>query len=296
MEGVTIHRLGNTLVADIDSLTALHAFAQQPANFERNKYIWGENNTHRWAQSIGAERYYGCSVAKVDEVLRTNSWPEGAKRVMEAMDELQACDAPRSVRRTVRWADQGDSLDIHRVYSGQLDQAWRKVGPRRRVATRNISLFVNITINAGTDHSVMFWTGAAVLKLADMLTNAGYNVEIVVIETGGDCTIGHNVFEGGTIRHTVINTLVKAASAPLDVDSLAVSMCFPAFLRHLMFKAECALPVHTNLGRAATYRSIVSQELDSRNIILCEGMRSAHDAMRWVNEQVETVELGEQAA
>ena len=144
-------------------------------------------------------------------------------------------------------ADQGDELDIHAVYSGGLDRAWsrkRRKNARSRMSVRLVAQM------GGSRHMVaeeMFWRGAAVVKLAELLEESSYRVEIVGADWHEvDRSI---VFGDEKLAAAVIGSfIVKDAGAPMDIEAVAGVLCNAGFFRTYGFRAAYAAPSHALRG------------------------------------------------
>lgn len=288
-EGVTVEKDGKTWLVNADSIVTLAELADKP--YRRNTEKWNEI-ARRNKSPIGRETdWWGVANAEENRrIIASGMWPEGVKRMQAALDTL-ATPLPVSVRRAPRWSDQGDELDIHRVNNGQLDSAWRRSGPRRRTGNRSVTIMANVSINAGTSSEVLFWKGAAAMKLADVLTTAGYSVEVAAaFATKG--------MDRSYCQNACLTTVIKPARAPLDLNALAVSICLAGFFRHVMFKALLAIPtdVNSGLGHSERYRDVVSTEMDPRQLIECEGISDARQANVWISKQIAMLESNEQEA
>lgn len=175
-------------------------------------------------------------------------WPEGAERVRKMMDNIDA-PAPLSLRRKVQRADQGDELDVHSVYRGDLDHAWTR---RRRQNTRS-RMSVRLVAQCGgsrhMDAEEMFWRGAAVVKLAELLEESSYRVELVgtewhEVETGWLAS-DEDKKRGATVINSFI---VKDAGAPRDVEQVAGVLCNAGFFRTYGFRSAYAAAEHVWRG------------------------------------------------
>lgn len=177
-------------------------------------------------------RWLGASSACEAANRVTHGWPEGAQRVKEQMESLEIT-APMSVRRRRTRTDQGDELDVHRVYRGDLDHAWTA---RKRREVRSpvlVRLVAQVNLLADMEAEALFWRGAAIVKLADLLVDAGYNVEIV----GAVAT--------SKIARTPTDYCVtfplKESTQPLDIEQLAGVVCNAGFHRLFGFRAYLGL-------------------------------------------------------
>lgn len=243
-----------------------------------------KSNQHKWADvetgaiSSDTVEWYGVAggVAAVRRVI-SHGWADGAAKVRAALEDLGGVPVPRSVRRVRQWADQGDALDIHRVWSGQLDAAWQRTRRLQRPGSQQVTIAANVTAMAGVDGRELFWRGAAVLKLADLLTAAGYNVKIVAVrDTRLAYTDGYGIVQRVT---------VKEPTAPLDLDALAATVCLAGFFRTVLFQCQC----NSNGGRKVTSERGFSRVYkgDGEEIVGVEQCRNAESARRWIEQAIE---------
>lgn len=210
------------------------------ANFSLRKHI----KSHGADMSI-VRKWLGADSPKEAMERVTKGWPEGAQRALSMTDGMDA-EPPESIKRRMQKADQGDELDVHSVYRGDLNRAWtrRHRSPMRsRLTVRLVArIDGSFVVNAET----LFWRGAAVLKLSDMLEAAGYRVEIV----GAQYT---NV--GGGDHGIIDSFIVKGAGDPLDVELVAGVICNAGFYRTYGFRAHYANSTHTHLIQERTLLS-----------------------------------------
>jgi hypothetical protein len=173
-------------------------------------------------------RYWGSvkDNAALAALLR-EGWAEGAEKIMDLAAELRPLiPSPMGPRRRLRWSDQGDSLEMGRVYSGQLDRAWRSMPRQRDRAPRVISIDADVGQNAGVDAEDLFWAGAAAVALTDALEDAGYRVELF--------STSASYLPGGGVALTRL--VAKRAQEPLNPVLAAALVSHPATFRwyHLM--------------------------------------------------------------
>lgn len=217
-------------------------------------------------------------------ICRAGVWPEGMARLERELAGFEALPAT-SVRRAQVWADQGDTLDIHRVNSGQLDLAWRRTRRQSCRASRNLVLAFPLMIASSQSADKLFWCGAAALKFTDILTAAGYNVTLLGT---------HGTTNGGHTSHDSL--IVKAAEAPLDVESLIVAVAFPGFTRTVGFTAICSndFNVTSGLGTAIydDPAPLAALNLPKENLIrgLFASVHSRETARAWLAAQLAKLE------
>lgn len=199
-----------------------------------------EPNAHRPSTWLGAPTFQAAA-ARV-----THGWPEGAERVRRNMADIEI-NAPMSVKRRRSRADQGDELDIHRVYRGDLAHAWSARTRREVRSPLLVRIVVQTNLLAATAFEDMFWRGAACAKFADLLVDAGYNVEII----GAVATESM----GGRDGEYLVTFPLKEATAPLDIESLCGVVCNAAFHRMFGFRMYQYLAnVPMRIGGAASNR------------------------------------------
>jgi hypothetical protein len=210
--------------------------------------------------------------------LADTGWQRGVDRITEAMEGITDAVTPKSVRRRRVWSDQGDALDIHRVYSGQLDTAWTRTVRSPANARILQTVVVDSLDSGGVSADVIFWRGAAVVTLADRLQAAGYAVEVVSAWTGKVSSTGERM---------VCRVVCKPHSAPLDLPTLAATVACPAFFRMLghAWQVGCSRKPPSAAGMQVD--SIRAQPGE----ILCpKTIRDADTARAWVNSMIAELE------
>lgn len=232
-----------------DSIEAYKAdVADLSKGTKRNREFWKEyagnvnGYVHRGNEWFGP---FGTNIAEATKALQ--GWQDGMRDVIKLGESLDVPPPVSTVRR-IRKSDQGDELDLQDVYAGRLDTAWR-VAKRDHRATRSREIWLSncMGINFLTTGKVLYWRGAAVLALADMLTLAGYSVGILA-----------NVQQdrwnerGDTVRLEVV---IKDPLAPLDLGALTGALVNPGFYRVLYWKwcSTRDTDLNDGLGRPHDY-------------------------------------------
>lgn len=189
-------------------------------------YVKSHGNDSRWTPD-----WTGCTSAAQFKERVLRGWAEGADK----LSTLSTRDInPTSVRRRRVRGDQGDELDIHSVYRGDLSRAWTRTRRQARQGTnRSVTIVCNICASASVDSERLFWRGASVLKLADALTTAGYSVRIVAGQ--GGFGIDASCKESCGVLFDV-----KAEDQPLDVADLASIVALTGYFRTVGFAAIVA--------------------------------------------------------
>ena len=272
---------GDDTYRHFDSLRDFCALKPHPVN--------AEYKLERDRDASQAQAWYG--VDDLQTALRicdTQTWPEGLARMREELDLMVDVPIPHSIKRRSVWGDQGDTLDIHRVYSGQLDRAWRRTVRRTRPASQSIVIITPLTIARANHADKAFWCGAAVIKLSDVLTQAGYNVSIIGMHSTASAVSNNRAFD---------SVVVKQAEAPLDVEALVASIAFAGFMRTKCFISINALPWRVGneswapMGLHCSYEEqlIVRLNLPASSIVkgVEDSVRDRTTAVTWVTRHLD---------
>lgn len=224
----------------------------EPFDFVKLDWKKSENKSHAERSLTGISRVPSetwLGAPNADEMYRRlkEGWPDGSRRLLEiATRDIN----PTSVRRRRERADQGAELDIHAVYRGDLSRAWMRTRRRSGSGVRSVTIVINLAANWRTTSEQLFWRGAAALRLAASLTEAGYSVAIV------GATGGRNV-DSRDKMDLVQCVSIKDEDQPLDLDKLAALTAMPGYFRTALFAGICyhadlrGFTVADNLGEAA---------------------------------------------
>lgn len=251
--------------------------------YATSKAAGGEYGDEDW---LGAP-----SIEALNERL-TRGWPEG----VEKLQQIATRDIdPVSIRRRRVRGDQGDELDMQAVYRGDLARAWTRTRRQSRAgANRTITLVCNLSDSAGISASQLYWRGAAVLKLADSLTQAGYGVGIYgaisTRQASDDDTVDGCQF-----------VEIKATDSPLDLSQLAALTAMPGWFRTRGFAGiitacDLAGKVYgSGLGRPEhEMLPEYAEMLGLTNCFIQPKVNSKDAAEKWIDEvmaKIETPEL-----
>ena len=214
---------------------------------------WRTNHSHYWGHIRNNQH--------LTEVIR-DGWSEGAEKIIKLSDKLRALvPMPVGTRRKLRWSDQGDEVEMHRVYTGQLDQAWRSYPRQRDRAPRVISIDVDIGHNNNVSSEDLFWSGAAAVALTDALELAGYRVELFA-------TWGSAHGSG----HTLTRFRAKAANQSCSPTSVAALVALPATFRYygLISNVLHSGEVGCDFGHATDVRPMLDACARQAHICLSE--------------------------
>jgi len=161
-------------------------------------------------------------------------WKEGGERATKLADGLiDIVSQPKSIRRRIRWGDDGDEFDRERLIDGHLDSAWRSTHRQLAVATPIINIVTAWGGNSNRSHDQLFWSGAAAIALVRLLETAGYQTTLTSV-----CTNDLHSSDKGLI----VACRVKQAGEYLRPDAVASTICLGATYRTYLFLAWLAGP------------------------------------------------------
>lgn len=204
-------------------------FMKEQLDLSGNWRSWKDSQLRGFLRSQTDDTWYGAPSGEEAADRAVRGWAEGAERVRQMLADVEA-PTPVSVKRKLRRGDQGDELDIHAVYRGALDRAWSR---RQRTHHRS-RMTVRLALQVGGSKTMvadeMFWRGAAIAKLTEVLEDAGYGVEVVCAES---------TLQRSNVIHQLF--VLKDAGSPLNLDQLAGVVCNAGFFRTWCFRGMYAI-------------------------------------------------------
>ena len=274
---------GATRIAEFNSLSEYVAAAAVPAELHnarsQSEYLEPSARDEAW-HGIAADEATGeGQVALVARMLR-EGWPRGLEMLEDFARDMTPPAPPVNMRRRRSWGDQGDGVDMGRVWSGDLSRAWSRTARATARAPRNYTIHINPSQPWFEDSGRMVWRSVAGLVLADMLTTAGYSVEIRL--TVGTARAVSKA-SPAALLHSVI---VKPAGAPLDLQTLA-AVAHPLMVRAVDFSLRHRSVgdnlLADNVGFAARAQDI-APEWFARHAGAFVGLdvEDAHTARAWI--------------
>lgn len=249
---------------------------------------WRLDDQAEW-MGFGADEMQNTTSVKLTIKYIRDGWPRGLKLYDELSEAMTDTPVPTSIRRRSRWTDQGDDLEMQRVYSGDLDRAWRRTQRAPARGPQRVRIVVDALAHGGVDADVMAWRGVAAVALCDALVAAGYMVEMLSAWNG----YGYAGRQGQVDYRLAVVT--KAFHAPVDIATLLATNALPAFFRALGHLFQ-PLAARGPCGGSPAYlvRPLDATEYASDDAYLFvapQSINSARAAREWVAGCIEDIEI-----
>ncbi len=216
-------------------------------------------------------------------------WPEGIEVLERMLVDLGGTELPKPVsrKRKMRFAeDDGDELDYDRLRAGQA--FWRYTRRANTKGPATITIMVDVAANCQVNHQNILWRGAAAVALTKILEEAGYRVELWLIDKTVEVWANNNRNWDIDSMHAVC---LKRPGDVLDTSTLisAVSgWCF----RTVFFRALCAGSYHIDpsLGYARKPDDADLDEVsrDAKRVLIA-GVWNYEDAVNLIKNTVNSI-------
>jgi len=225
---VVFKKVGDDAIIELSNSTAaLDLPPRGPGNTALNT-----RDTHR-LNSMDHTSWYGCP-GKVALARLKEGWPEGVDEMRNCVRMLDVPAIPR--RRRARFGWDGE-IDVERVLFNE-PEPFRQ---HAKIMAPVVRLTVDVGANGGTSGGALKWRGTVSLAIADALTQAGFSVEIIVMENARYMWDG-NAPKGDT--YTILK--LKDAQAPLNLPLLAGAIMTAAVFRITMWRSWYRAPWDLN--------------------------------------------------
>lgn len=229
-----------------DSLEEMKAELPRLIKSPRQNFMTNEINNDTFINFKTNKEWIGCESAKMAYELMDNGWEDLLNELRPKVELLRkqidldtVTPVMMHVRRRKRHRqDYGDTLDIHRVWSGELDKAWeRPVRTERMSMTeRYATLFVDTGILGAIYFKQSVWRAAVALLVTEVMTRMGINTEVWV---GSSCYGCYTSYRAPYNAWTGVR--VKEYTQPLNDDRL-VALSSAAFHRLYNFRMRLSAP------------------------------------------------------
>ena len=187
-----------------------------------------------WIKGESPDLPQSMTVADLDEMAAGEGYAKGVERLAEFSAKLSSkVPVPESIRGRYKWSDEGDDYDVIRTYGGDFEHAFGGWKPAAYRGPRTVTLYITVGGNSAEDWQKMFWRAASGVAVADVLTKAGFNVEI------------YGLFCSGQISpqtYTISRTLVKRAGDFANLSTIAFATSLTAYFRQFGFRLHAFNP------------------------------------------------------
>ena len=248
---------------------------------------------------LGADWLGGLTSTDMAVEVGQAGYPEGrdavARLVSDAQGDpaLNALEVP-NVRRKRRFRDEGDTFDHERFYAGR-DDYWES---HKRDA-RGVAPVVSIVYGWGGVQTKtaeqLLWAGAAAFTAAEILSEAGYSVEVAAMN------LSRHTIYGKPDSHIGAIMQLKSPDQPITSGAIATG-CHAGIFRTMGFMLKLCndLPVddcmgstmdprnHFAPGGRATddERAALSSVLEGERVVIMPTAYNRHAAIQAVKDAV----------
>lgn len=180
-------------------------------------------------------------------------WAEGIETVENVMQKIMnsGLPTPKSRRRRPRWTeDTGHEVCPDRWMTGQPDY-WRDSRREVKSGPSTVCLLTNLDAISSDSPQAVMWRGAGAVAIADILENAGYNVDMHIWCRGN--SVYQNRYSG---QFTSIN--IKEPGEPVDVGGL-ITILTSWFTRAVVFGSFCCAKANSAGAHSAGYGGMNSR-------------------------------------
>lgn len=223
-------------------------------------FAGNDEDYNAWAASPSILGCPKIRSAKDFAAFARKGWPGAAEAYRREAKGFKVTPVERSFRRSTKWADDGDEIDVRRaIDAGSCDRAWQR-SHRTEGSTKlsGVTIAVNHSAAGGVDGSTMLWRAITAISLVDAIEGAGLSCRVLPFDQGnGGYTndLGRAAaHHGGGEIDEFIACVAKGYGEPVDLDRLLVAVCHPAVLRFGFFAAMLNAPLPTD----GTYGGAIS--------------------------------------
>jgi len=226
--------IGPAYFVELSGLEELSTIPDPHVENMNSERIWrGGKGGGKGDEGDGNQFCGGISrLSKLNAFYRSG-WEEGVTKMLNALAEIKGIPGAIAMRRRPSWEEQGDELSQDRLWSGQLDSAWRTTRRRRSPGTTHNRILLDLGGRAIRQPGDWFWRGAAAAWVCDSAEAAGRRVEVLGYSTGKNT-------HKGTYNGTIVTVPLKGAHEPLDLPRLVAGACHAATLRTGIFATRIA--------------------------------------------------------
>lgn len=192
--------------------------------------------------------------------LLRDGWPLGTDLAATLAERLkEQLPEPMDRRRRMHWRDRGDEVSMERLQLGQYDRMWRSTDRKVQLGTGAV---VTVAAQWGGNGNLtaqqLYWTGAALAALADLIDHCGLRCELLLIDAV------KWVARGGEPRYLAQVVRLKDAGDPVSLDTLVTVAAHAGVYRSVGLALTHLAPFDTTsgLGTACKLDEVLSTLLE----------------------------------
>jgi hypothetical protein len=219
-------------------------FAEFPSLFdfiemveEGRKPEYGWENMEYYDQGTDSWTY-GTHTNNIEKTKEALYYCNPPQPILDRIEELRTATSnlhsiqqlamkARSIKRRRVFAESGDDLDIDRILCGDPEH-WSRMTKGR--SNNVVRLWVNFSVSCGNGEDNMYKLAATIAVASDLLTKAGFAVEVLACEIAKDAIQGQKGGFNGVIFP------LKRAEDPLEINKIAC-IGIPGLFRAYAFTA-----------------------------------------------------------
>lgn len=276
------------IINSFSSVSDIRGYIASPMAIERNTHVLGQQMSNgRGKDWYGVDGGFDDVVRMVD-----TGYPEGLQTLTRFYDSVKAT-LPKAIGsgRTVRRGDNGDTLDIHAVNRGALDKAWSKSVRTLKKAKTPVRIVVDTGGSCWVNSDSLMWRGVAAIALADIMTKAGYMVEIV----GAFCTSNYldNTRKANSL---IVAVTVKPYGSYVNRELLSSTVSLAGFFRTYGFNAiikaadDQGLTVSGGLGQSVSIEVNYPMVEKVTQLFITQSIKDKASADKWVRDSIKLLQ------
>lgn len=223
----------------------------------------------QWTNNVGAAEVRRYLEQPKEDLVRA------VDRMRERLSGLT--DSPTRERRKLRRnREDGIELDPLAVEQRRLD-CWTEVD-HVRVPRHYVRVAINVTMVWNMTADMLLWRGAAACAIADLLSQSGHSVELVGFVAVDSLT--------EQCRSLLLRVPIKPADAPLDLATVALSLCEIGFFRVVLMPCLGRVTPGAVQPGFGSVRGLTPEEREGFDVVLDAGVLDADSAERAVRTAV----------
>lgn len=186
--------------------------------------------------------WYGSGISSIRDINKmcNQGWKYGERQVDKLLHNVTPL-IPRvkRLRRKLRRSDQGDEVDIHAVWSGNLDRAWSVAKRTEAIeGIRKAEIWLQPGANASVSAKDMVYGALAAVVLAESFIKQNISVKVGLADYAIRASFGSGDSWSNS-KDMLLTQTLKDFDAPLNRREL-VLMSHPGFYRTYFFRCYCA--------------------------------------------------------